>query len=123
MNKVSLMGRLTKEPELRYTNTTGKAVSHFTLAVDRKFGNKDGEKVTDFLPVVSWNKLADFSSEYLKKGMKVVVAGRVQTRSWEDDNGIRHYETEIVADEIFFAESKKSTPSNIREELDAVEGF
>lgn len=125
MNKVTLMGRLTKEPELRYTNTTGKAVSHFTLAVDRRFGKKDGEKTTDFLPVVSWNKLADFASEYFKKGMKVVVVGRVQTRMWEDDNSIRHYETEIIADELYFADSKKAPYVDINEdeELSAVEGF
>src|SRR5689334_22301581 len=69
MNKVTLMGRLTKDPELWYTNATGKAVSNFTLAVTRRYGSSENEKVTDFLPVVSWGKLAEFCSEYFKKGM------------------------------------------------------
>lgn len=123
MNKVTLMGRLTKEPELRYTNTSGKAVSHFTLAVSRKYGKSESEKVTDFLPVVSWGKLAEFSSEYFKKGLKIVVVGRVQTRSWEDENSIRHYETEIIADELYFADSKKVVNEDKSEELSAVGGF
>jgi single-strand DNA-binding protein len=127
MNRVTLMGRLTKEPELRYTNTSGKAISNFTIAVERKFGKSDGEKITDFLPIVSWEKLAEFSSEYFKKGMRVVVVGRVQVRTWDDENNIRHYMTEIVADELFFADSKKSygenNITNSGEELASVEGF
>lgn len=104
MNKVVLLGRLTKDPELRYTKNE-TAVCGFTLAVDRKFQKDE----TDFIPVVVWQKTAEFCSKYFQKGQKVAVSGRIQTRTWEDENGDKHYVTEIVAEEVDFADGKKNS--------------
>lgn len=104
MNKVVLLGRLTKDPELRYTKNE-TAVCGFTLAVDRKFQKDE----TDFIPVVVWQKTAEFCSKYFAKGQKVAVSGRIQTRTWEDENGDKHYVTEIVAEEVDFADGKKNS--------------
>lgn len=103
LNKAILMGRLTKDPELRSTNS-GTSVCSFTLAVDRR-GKDDG---TDFLDIVAWGKTAEFVSKYFTKGQLVAVAGRIQTRTWEDQNGNKRKAVEVVADEVHFAESKKS---------------
>ena len=108
MNKVILMGRLTKDPELRYTNVNNTAVCSFSLAVDRRFSRQGEEKQADFFPIVAWDKQAEFSSKYFTKGLKVVVVGRLQTRTWDDNEGKKHYVTEVVAEELHFAESKKS---------------
>jgi len=83
MNKVILMGRLTKDPEVRYINNNNTAVCNFTLAVDRKF-----QKETDFIPIVAWNKLAEFCSKYFTKGMRVAIVGSIQTRTWDDNKEI-----------------------------------
>lgn len=107
MNKAILMGRLTKDPEMRTTQSQ-IPVASFTLAVDRRFKNQNGERETDFLLVVAWRSNAEFVGNYLKKGTKVVVVGSIQTRNYEDKEGRRVYITEIVADEIHFAESKRS---------------
>ena len=109
MNKVILMGRLTKEPELSYTQSNNTALCRFTLAVDRRFVPQGGERQADFIPIVAWRKLAEFTSKYFSKGQKVVVVGNIQTRNWEDNDGKRHYATEVVADEAYFAESKKAS--------------
>jgi single-strand DNA-binding protein len=106
MNKAILLGRLTKDPEMRYTSTNNTAVCSFTLAVDRKF-KQDGQQDADFIPVVAWQKTAEFCGKYFAKGRKVAVSGRIQTRTWDDDNGNKHYVTEIVAEEVDFADSKK----------------
>ena len=108
MNKVILMGRLTKDPELRYTNTNSTAVCSFTLAVDRRFARQGEEKQTDFINIVAWSKQAEFCSKYFQKGKQVAIVGRIQTRTWDDAEGKRHYVTEVVAEEAYFAESKKS---------------
>lgn len=113
MNKVILMGRLTKDPEVRYINNNNTAVCNFTLAVDRKF-----QKETDFIPIVAWNKLAEFCSKYFTKGMRVAIVGSIQTRTWDDNKGNKHYATEILANEAYFADSKKdysNTSSNNEE--------
>jgi single-strand DNA-binding protein len=102
------MGRLTKEPELSYTSTNNTAICKFTLAVDRRFVPQGGERQADFIPVVAWRKLAEFCSKYFSKGLKVVIVGSIQTRNWDDNEGKRHYSTEVVADEAYFAESKKA---------------
>ena len=102
MNKAFLMGRLTRDPELRYTQA-GVAVCTFTLAVDRRMA-KDK---TDFLEIVAWRKTAEFCSKYLTKGSRVVVIGPIQTRALEDDNGKKRKKTEIVAEEVHFADSKR----------------
>ena len=106
MNKVILMGRLTKDPELRYTQSN-IAVVAFTLAVDRRFQKKDEEKQTDFFPIVAWRECAEFCSKYFKKGLRVAVSGSLQTRTWDDTEGKKHYVTEVVADEVAFADGKK----------------
>ena len=105
MNKVVEIGRLTKDPELRYTQSN-TPVCGFTIAVDR-FVKAGEEKQADFFPVVAWNKCAEFCSKYFAKGRKVVIFGRLQNRNWEDDKGVKHYVTEIVAEEVDFADSKK----------------
>lgn len=108
MNKAILMGRLTKDPELRYTSNTNTPVCSFTLAVDRRFAKQGEERQADFLPVVSYGKLAEFCSKYFSKGRAMLVVGRIQTRTWDDAEGKRHYVTEIIADEAYFADSKRS---------------
>ena len=99
-----LLGRLTKDPELRYTNTNNKAVASFNLAVNRRFNKNEA----DFIPVVAWDKTAEFASKYFKKGSQVALVGRIQTRTWDDNEGKRHYVTEVVAEEVYFADSKKA---------------
>lgn len=111
MNKVILMGRLTKDPELTHTPTNNTALCKFTLAVDRRFVSPEAEKQADFIPIVCWNKTAEFCSKYFNKGQKVVVVGNIQTRSWDDNDGNRHYATEVVSDEVYFAEKKKEEKS------------
>lgn len=108
MNKVILMGRLTKDPEIRYTATNNTAKCNFTIAVDRRFSKPGEERQADFFNIVSWDKQAEFCSKYYTKGLKVVVVGRLQNRSWDDNEGKKHYITEVVAEECHFAESRKS---------------
>lgn len=103
MNKVVLIGRLTKDPDLRFTPGKGTAVTTFTLAVDRRF-SKDGQEEADFIPIVVWNKTAESAANYLVKGKLAGVAGRIQTRSYEAKDGTRRYVTEVVADEVQFLE-------------------
>ena len=106
MNKVILMGRLTKDVEVRYTQTNNIMVASFSLAVNRRFA-KEGEQQADFINIVAWNKTAEFVSKYFKKGQQVGVVGRLQTRNYEDDKGTKHYITEVIAEEVYFADSKK----------------
>jgi single-strand DNA-binding protein len=108
MNKVILMGRLTKDPELRYTSTNNTARCTFTLAVDRRFSKPGEEKQADFINIVAWRNQAEFCSKYFTKGLKVVVVGSLQNRTWDDNEGKRHYITEVVADEVYFADSRKN---------------
>ena len=116
MNKVILMGRLTKDPEMRYTNTNNIPVCSFSLAVERRFAKQEEEKQADFFPIVAWNKSAEFCSKYFTKGKKVVIVGRLQTRTWDDDEGKRHYITEVIAEETYFAESKKAEGSQMQQQ-------
>jgi single-strand DNA-binding protein len=114
MNKAMLMGRLTKDPELRYTNNN-VAWCTFSLAVNRRFNKPGEEKQADFINIVAWEKNADFCSKYFKKGQQVVVIGRIQTRTWDDDKGVRHYVTEVVSEENYFADSKgQGDGTNVR---------
>jgi len=106
MNKVILMGRLTKDPEVRYTQTSNTLVASFALAVNRRFVRQGEERQADFFNVVAWGKTGEFCSKYFKKGQQVGVIGRLQTRNWDDDKG-RHYITEVVAEEAYFADSKR----------------
>lgn len=110
MNKVTLIGRLTKDPELKFTPREGKAVATFTLAVDRR--GKDGKKEADFIPIVVWGKQAENTANYTAKGSLVGVAGRIQTRSYDAKDGGKRYITEVVAEEVQFLSKGNSTPSN-----------
>lgn len=107
MNKVCLIGRLTKDPEKKYTQTTNTLVVTFTIAVNRRFTKEGEERQADFINIIAWSKTAEFCSNYFQKGQQVGVVGRIQTRNWEDDNGNKHYATEIIAEEVYFADSKK----------------
>ena len=107
LNKVTLMGRLTAEPELRRT-TSGTAVTSFSLAVERS-KSKDGSKETDFIDIVAWSGTAELVCKYLGKGRMVVLCGRLQTRNWEDKSGNRRKSVEVVADEIHFVGSKNDS--------------
>lgn len=104
LNRIILIGRLTKDPELRYT-PTGVATCSFTLAVDRSFVKEGNKREADFLPVVVWRQLAETCSSYLKKGRMVAAEGRVQTRSYENNEGRRIYITEVIADNVRFLDS------------------
>lgn len=107
MNKVILMGRLTRDPEVRYTQNTNTLVSSFSLAVNKRFVRQGEERQADFINVVAWSKLGEFCSKYFKKGQQVGVIGRIQTRSWDDQDGKKRYVTEVVAEEAYFADSKR----------------
>ena len=117
MNKVLLIGRMTKEPELRYT-TSGTAVCNFTLAVDRPF-TKDGNKETDFINCQAWGKLAENCAKYLDKGKQCAVDGRLQVRSYETQDGSKRWVTEVVAERVEFlsAPSKKEEPGDVIEKF------
>ena len=105
------MGRLTKDPEVRYTQNN-MPVANFSIAVNRRF-TREGDTVTaDFFNVTAWSKTGEFVSKYFKKGQQVAVVGRLQNRNWDDQNGQKHYATDVVAEEVYFAGSKDNTNSN-----------
>ena len=106
MNKAILIGRLTADPEMRYS-PNGVAVTKFTLAVDRSFTNNNGEREADFIPIVVWRKLAENCAEYLRKGRLCAVEGRIQVRNYDNNEGKRVYVTEVVADNVRFLERPK----------------
>lgn len=108
LNHIVLMGRLTRDPELRRTNS-GIAVASFSIAVDRDFGGRDGgEKETDFIDIVAWRQTAEFVSKYFARGRMAVVSGRLQIRNWNDKDGNKRRSAEVVADNIYFGDSKPS---------------
>ena len=107
MNKILLVGRLTKDPELRYTQS-GIAVASFTLAVNRRFTNQNGDREADFINCVAWQKAAEFVANYFKKGQQMGLEGRLQVRSYEGNEGQRRWVTEVVAEQIEFVGSKNS---------------
>ena len=107
MNKTILLGRLTKDPEIRYSQTNNTKFANFTLAVNRKYVKQGEERQTDFINIVTYSKLAEFVEKYLKKVIQICICGRLQTRNWEDNNGQKHYTTEVIAEEIDFADSIK----------------
>ena len=110
MNKVVLIGRLTRDPELRYTGSN-TAVATFSLAVNRNFTNQQGEREADFINIVVWRKQAENVKNYLSQGSQVAIEGRIQTRSYDDNNGQKRYVTEVVADNVEFLSSKNSSNS------------
>lgn len=107
MNKVVLMGRLTRDPDVRYTTTNNTMVVSFPLAVNRRFVRQGEERQADFINIVAWNKTGEFCSKYFKKGQQVGIIGRIQTRTWEDENKQKRYITEVIAEEAYFADSKR----------------
>lgn len=111
LNVTILMGRLTKDPEIRRTDS-GKSVASFSVAVDRDYAPKGQEKETDFLDCVAWEGTADFLGKYFKKGSMVALQGRLQKRSWTDKEGNKRWTTEVVANQVWFGESKKSQEGN-----------
>ena len=111
MNKVFLIGRLTRDPELRYTGNN-TAVASFSIAVNRSFTNQQGEREADFFNVTVWRKQAENVKNYLSQGSQVAIDGRLQTRSYEDNNGQKRYVTEVVADNVEFLGSKNSSNNN-----------
>ncbi|MFU0824524.1 single-stranded DNA-binding protein [Clostridium sp.] len=115
MNRVVLVGRLTKDPELRFTPGTGRAVASFTLAVNRRFKSQ-GQPDADFIPIVVWGKTAENTANYVSKGRLVGVSGSIQTRSYEAKDGTRRYVTEVVADEVQFLESRNAVANYDRSE-------
>ena len=102
LNRVVLVGRLTRDPDLRYTTNGGVAVVRFTVAVNRRFTNQQGEREADFINIVAWRNLAENCGNYLRKGSLVAVEGRIQTRSYENQEGRTVYVTEVVADDVRF---------------------
>lgn len=111
MNKVILIGRLTRDPEIRYTTTNNTAVAQFTLAVNRRF-KQEGQPEADFLNIVAWAGTAEFVGKYFTKGQQVAVCGHLQTRNYDDKDGKKVYVTEVVAEEVYFADSKKTDNNN-----------
>lgn len=110
LNHITIMGRLTRDPEMRRTGS-GVAVTSFTIACDRDFG-QNGQKETDFIEVTAWRQTGEFVSKYFTKGRMAVVSGRLQIRKWEDKNGNKRNTAEVVADNVYFGDSKNSTADN-----------
>ena len=111
LNRIILMGRLVRDPELRHTQS-GTAVASFTLAVDRDFRNKqNGEKDTDFIDIVAWRQTGEFVSKYLTKGRMAVVEGRLQIRDWTDRDGNKRRSAEVIADNVYFGDSRRDGDS------------
>ena len=113
LNKVQLTGRLGKDPETKYT-AQGNAVTQFTVASNRSWKTAEGEARddTEWFTIVAWNKLGEICAQYLRKGSRVYIEGRLQTRSWEDESGQKRYKTEVIANDMIMLDSKQSSPSN-----------
>lgn len=127
MNKVILLGRLTRDPEVRYTQSDKPmAIARYSLAVSKRF-KRDGEPDADFIPCVAMGKNGEFAEKYLKKGMQISVVGRLQVRNWEDKDHNKRITTEVVVEEQYFAESKKDSgaaaPSNNKTNQGDADGF
>ncbi len=106
LNKVIIMGRLTRDPEFRQT-TSGIPVVRFSVAVDRNYSNQNGERQADFINVSAWRGTAEFVSRYFTKGSMIVVEGSLQNDDYTDNNGVKHYRMQVVADQVYFGESKR----------------
>ncbi len=118
LNMVVLIGRLTQDPELRYTPGNGVPVSTFTLAVNRPFTNQQGERDTDFINVVTWRKLAENCANYLKKGSMAAATGRLQIRSYDDSQGVRRKVAEVVANDVRFLDKGRGTDKDKNDDFD-----
>ena len=113
LNRIIVMGRMTRDPELRRTNS-GTAVASFTVAVDRDFKSQSGEKETDFIDIVAWRNTAEFVSKYFSKGRMAVVEGRLQIRDWTDKDGNQRRTAEVLVDNIYFGDAKKDADSGAK---------
>lgn len=122
LNKVVLIGRLTRDPDLKYTSNGGVAVANFSLAVNRKFANQQGEYEADFINIVTWRNLAEDCANYLKKGSLIAIDGRIQTRKYEDKEGRTIYVTEVVAEDVRFLDTKGSKPKSNDDNQDPFAG-
>lgn len=116
MNSAILIGRLTRDPELRYIPSTGKAVATFNIAVDRPYSGKDGQKQTDFFNIVVWGKIAENCANYLAKGRLAAIKGSIQNRSYDAQDGTKRYITEIVADTVQFLERASGKQEGYQED-------
>ena len=119
LNRIIVMGRMTRDPELRHTNS-GTAVASFSLAVDRDFKSQSGEKETDFIDVVAWKNTAEFVSKYFAKGRMAVAEGRLQIRDWTDRDGGKRRSAEVVADNVYFGDSKSSDTQSAPASMNSV---
>ena len=122
MNKVILMGRLTRDPEVRYTQT-GKVVCQFTLAVDRPFANQEGQREADFIAIVVWGKIAELCGNSLTKGQRALVDGRLQIRSYDAKDGTKRWVTEIIANNVEFIERRSDTAGSAAGAGSGMESF
>ena len=107
MNKFQFMGRLTRDPESRVTPNTNTPVTNFSVAVNRRFAEANGERKADFFNITAFGKLAEFCAKYYRKGQQVLVEGRIQNRSWEDQNGQKRYATDYIVENAYFADSRR----------------
>lgn len=117
MNKVQLIGRLTKDPEIKKTSKSQISVCRFTLAIDRRSKAADGERKADFVSCIAWDKTADFLSQYFRKGIRLAIVGHIETSSWEA-KGVREYRQEVVTEEIYFADAKAIGADNREQDKD-----
>lgn len=115
LNRIIIMGRLTRDPELRHTQSD-TAVTSFTLAVDRDFKGEDGKRATDFIDVVAWRDAAEFVAKYFIKGRMAIVEGRLQLRDWKDKDGNARRSAEVIADNVYFGDSKKEASESTPED-------
>lgn len=120
LNHIVLMGRLCADPELRRTNS-GTPVTSFTLAVDRDFKSQSGEKEADFVPVIAWRNTAEFVSKYFTKGRMAVVEGRLQMRNWTDKDGNKRTTAEVVAENVYFGDTKREDSRSIEQEYKEIQ--
>ena len=122
MNKVIIKGRLTRDPEVRYTQTTNTQISNISVAVNRRFVKEGEEREADFFNCIAFGKQAEFLSKYFKKGQEILLSGRLQTRTWDDEQGQKHYVTEVIAEEAYFADSKRDGEMGGNTNFDATFG-
>lgn len=109
MNKFQFMGRLTRDPEARFTQNTNTPVTTFSIAVNRRFAEANGERKADFFNLTAFGKLAEFCSKYYRKGQQVLVEGRIQNRTWEDQTGQKRYATDYIIENAYFADSRRDS--------------
>ena len=123
MNKVILLGRLTADPELRYTSGTNIPACRFRLAVDRPYQKAGEDRQTDFFNIVAWRNTAEFVSKYFRKGVRVLVEGNLRNNVYEDNQGVRHYTVEVQAERVYFADGKVGQAQEVSRPEPEMDGF